>query len=127
MTFFVPEAVEKLSLSNTAYAAHSMQNGDDFTKKFGGENGEDEDWFSVIIEGIGSDGLSTGTVQVYLADFQEPGSDKDYISNAWTTIPLDYLGTVEKLVFSFASSDTSYGFVNVPTYVCIDNIVGTLK
>jgi hypothetical protein len=127
MSFSRPEAVDRISVSNTAYAAFSMQDGDVFTKKFGGENGLDEDWFSVIIEGIGTDGHQTGSVQVYLADFREPGTEKDYISNAWTIVPLDNLGTVQKLVFSFASSDTSYGSVNVPTYVCIDNIVGTLK
>lgn len=127
LQFIQSEAVERISLSNTAYAALAMRDGDMFTKKFGGESGEDEDWFSVIIKGIGTDGNPTGSVQVYLADFRAPGTDEDYISNAWTTVPLDNLGTVRQLVFSFASSDTSGLFINVPTSVCIDNIVGILK
>ena len=127
LTFRVPELVDRLSLSNTAYAALAMKDGDDFTKKFGGETGHDPDWFSLIIEGISPEGESLGTVQVYLADYTKDGTDEDYISNAWTTIPLDDLGVVQKLVFSFGSSDTTAGWINVPTSVCIDNIVGTLK
>lgn len=127
ITFRVPEIVEKLSVSNTAYAALAMRDGDDFTKKFGGDDGLDPDWFSLVIEGISTEGESRGTVHVCLADFRKPGTAEDYISNGWTPVPLDMMGVVKKLVFSFTSSDTTAGWINVPTYVCIDNIIGTLK
>lgn len=127
MTFRIPETVTKLSVSNTVFSAIAMRDGDDFTKKFGGEDGLDPDWFSLIIEGISEDGDSRGTVQVYLADFTKPGTDEDYISNGWTPVPLDMMGVIKKLVFSFESSDTTAGWINVPAYVCIDNIIGTLE
>jgi hypothetical protein len=127
LTFKHPERIDRLSVSNSAYAALAMLNGDQFTKKFGGETGEDPDWFSVIIQGIGIDGNPTGQEEIFLADFREPGIQNDYISEDWKVVTLDHLGIVQKLVFSFASSDTAYGFINVPTYVCLDNIIGTLK
>ena len=122
-----PELIDRMTVSNSTYAALAMRNGDLFTKKFGGEDGTDPDWFSLIIEGISSSGDPTGSIEIAMADFREEGTENDYISNAWTTIPMESLGTVQKLVFSFASSDTSFGFINVPTYICIDDIVGTLK
>jgi hypothetical protein len=127
LVFTRPERVNRMSVSNSAYAALAMQDGDDFTKKFGGESGGDPDWFSLIIEGIDTDGKSAGTIEIYLADFRPDIPENDFIRRDWVPVPLDQLGVVKKLVFGFASSDTSYGFINVPTYVCIDNIVGTLK
>jgi hypothetical protein len=127
LSFRVPERLKSLAVSNTAYAALAMRDGDGFTKKFGGGDGLDPDWFSLVIEGISPEGELRGTIQVYLADFRAEGSENDYISNGWTTVPLDMLGVVGKLVFSFASSDTTAGWINVPTYVCVDNIIGRLE
>jgi hypothetical protein len=48
--------------TNTTYAYFSMRDGDGFAKKFGGESGDDEDWFKLIIKGIDTAGDYTGTL-----------------------------------------------------------------
>lgn len=122
--FAVPERVTGISLCNSAYAYLSMLNGDDFAKKFGGETGNDPDWFMLTLQGINESGELVGTAEIYLADFRSGDSSKDYISNVWNEIDLSDFGYVKKLVLSFSSSDTGQYGMNTPAYVCIDDIKG---
>ncbi len=127
LTFTVPEKVKRISLANSTYAALSMKYGDDFSKKFGGEDGSDPDYFHLIITGLDEEGAKSGTVVLALADFTAEDPADDYISNGWTEIPLDGLGFVKKLVFDFDSSDKGEWGINTPMYACIDNISGILR
>jgi len=124
IAFTVPERVTGISLCNNAYAYLSMLNGDDFSKKFGGETGDDPDWFMVGIQGINESGEVVNTAEIYLADFRFGDNSKDYISNVWNEIDLSDFGFVKKLVLSFSSSDTGMYGMNTPAYLCIDNIKG---
>ncbi|MBP5380620.1 MAG: DUF4465 domain-containing protein [Bacteroidaceae bacterium] len=45
----------------------------------------------------------------------------------WTTIDLTGLGKVNSLDFSMTGSDSSWGFLNTPTYFAFDNVVVSLK
>jgi Domain of unknown function (DUF4465) len=110
------------SITNTTYAALSMLNGDQFAKKFGGVTGNDPDFFKLTISGsIG--GVATGTpVDFYLADFRFSDNMQDYIVNQWTPVDFSPLGTVDKISFSFDSSDRSGIFLNTPTYFAMDNL-----
>ncbi len=124
IVFTVPERVTGISLCNSTYAYLSMLNGDNFAKKFGGETGDDPDWFMLSIQGINESGEVVKTAEIYLADFRSGDNSEDYISNVWNEIDLSDFGYVKKLGLSFSSSDTGLYGMNTPAYVCIDNIKG---
>ena len=106
--------------TNGTYAAISMRDGDMFAKKFGGESGDDPDWFLLTITGM-LDGTITGTVEFYLADYRFEDNEEDYIVSDWEWVDLTSLGTVDALEFSLSSSDTgSYG-INTPAYFFLDD------
>jgi hypothetical protein len=116
---FEPQSV---ALCNTTYAALSIKNGDDYSKKFGGPTGTDPDWFKVTVSGYNQSNVKVGSLDIYLADFRSTDSSKDYILTKWTTFDLTSLGKVYKIAFTISSSDTgSYG-INTPSYFCFDNV-----
>ncbi|MGB7345108.1 MAG: DUF4465 domain-containing protein [Pirellulaceae bacterium] len=113
----------EFAVSNTTYAALSMMQGDAFAKKFGGESGNDEDFFLLTIQGIGADDQSTGSIDFYLADFRFADNTLDYIVDQWTTVDLTSLGDATELQFSLSSSDVGQFGMNTPAYFAVDNIV----
>lgn len=127
ITFDLPEKVEYLYVTNSTYAALSMRDGDLFAKKFGGESGDDPDYFNLVLEPFDEQGLKQGTLNVSLADYTSEDSDQDYIANTWTKIPMEDFGYIKKIAFSFESSDMGDYGINTPQYACIDNIRGILE
>ncbi|MGD9161472.1 MAG: DUF4465 domain-containing protein [Desulfobacteraceae bacterium] len=111
--------------TNTTYAALSMMYGDSFAKAFGGESGDDPDWFKMIIKGIDEAGEYTGTIEFYLADFRFEDNSLDYIIDEWTWVDLSGLGNVIGLEFSVDSSDDSAYGINTPAYFAMDNLNGS--
>lgn len=109
------------SITNTTYAALSMQDGDFFAKKFGGASGNDADWFELTITGYAG-GVATGSVVFALADFRFADNSQDYIVRDWTFVDFTALGTVDEIRFSYDSSDKSGAFLNTPTYFALDNL-----
>lgn len=107
-------------ITNTTYAYLSMRDGDTFAKKFGGDSGNDPDYFKLMISGIDGDGNQTSTVDFYLADFRFDDNNQDYIIDEWTWVDLSGLGDVVGLEFSLASSDTGDYGMNTPAYFGID-------
>ncbi len=104
-------------LTNSTYTYRTILNGNTFSKKF-----VTGDWFKVIITGY-KNGIQTGQVEYYLADFR---NGKSFILKTWTSIELSGLGgEVDKVIFTFDSSDKGQWGINTPTYVCIDNIYFT--
>ena len=100
-------------LTNSVYAYYDMKNGSDYSKKFG-----TDDWFKVIIKGY-LNNMVVGTKEFYLADFR---NGKSVLINKWVKADLKSFGEIDRLSFTFASSDMgSYG-MNTPAYVCIDNL-----
>jgi len=114
--------IQSIDLCNSTYAGLTMKNGNAFCKKFGGTSGTDADWFKVTISGYDHNNNKIGTKEVYLADYRSTDSSKDYILTKWTKIDLSSLGKVNKITFSFTSSDSGAYGINTPTYVCVDNI-----
>lgn len=113
--------MEGLFITNTTYAYLDMQNGSAFTRKFGGESGDDEDWFKLTIRGIDATGSYTSeTAEFYLADFRFEDNTKDYIVDEWTWVDLTDLGPVVGLEFDLSSSDTGTFGMNTPSYFAID-------
>jgi len=114
-------AVEGFFVTNSTYAGLSMRDGDDFTKKFGGEEGTDPDFFSLDIWGT-RDGNGTDTITYYLADFRSEDPFEDYIISTWQWVDLTPLGKVDSLQFALFSSDMGDWGMNTPGYFCMDNL-----
>ncbi len=112
--------VKGFYVTNSTFAALSMQEGDAFAKKFGGEDGNDPDYFKLNVWGM-SDGAETDTVEFYLADFRFNDSTKDYIVKTWQWVELSQLGKVDSLLFSMESSDIGDWGINTPLYFNVDN------
>ena len=113
----VPQSVR---ITNTTYAGLSMLYGDEFAKKFGGESGNDPDWFLLTIYGLDDSGTVIGTVDFYLADYR---TEDKYIINAWTTVDLTPLGAATNLTFELTSTDNGPYGMNTPAYFALDNLV----
>lgn len=119
--------IEGISISNTAYAYFAMLQGDAFSKKFGGETGNDKDWYKVILKAIDRTGkIAVGHVEIMLADYRFDDNTRDYIANVWTDIDLSVFGYIKGLTVKIESSDTGEYGINTPAYFCLDNIVGVL-
>jgi hypothetical protein len=101
-----------------------MLNGDQFAKKFGGESGNDPDFFKLTIEGEDASNNSVGTVDFYLADYRFADNSKDYIVDSWERVDLSSLKGATELSLEFTSSDNDPQFgLNTPAYAAIDNLV----
>ncbi|MCF8357259.1 MAG: DUF4465 domain-containing protein [Prolixibacteraceae bacterium] len=116
-----PHVMNGLYVTNSTYAALSMENGDDFAKKFGGETGNDPDFLKLLIWGK-KDGNETDTVEFYLADFRFEDNTQDYIVKTWQWVELSSLGKIDTLLFSISSSDIGDWGINTPMYFNVDNI-----
>lgn len=93
--------------TNATYAYLSMRDGDGYAEPFGAD-----DWFKVIVTGWNASD-ETGRVEVYLA---KDGA----ILKDWQKADLSGLGIVDKLSFSFASTDNGQWGMNTPAYFCMD-------
>ena len=127
LVFNIPEKVEFLYVTNSTYAALSIRDGDMFAKKFGGESGNDPDFFHLRLEPFNEEGQKIGILKVQLADYTAEDNSKDYIANSWTKLPLVDFGFIKKIAFTFESSDVGEYGINTPKYACIDNIRGILE
>lgn len=112
----------KLNISNGTYAYNSMRDGDAFAKKFGGETGNDSDYFYITFKGFLNGNPKTSTVQHYLADYRFQDNSLDYIQSGWQEIDLGNLGDVDSVAFEFSSSDIGEFGINTPLQFCLDNI-----
>lgn len=117
----INQPVNGFYIANTAYAWHSMANGDMFAKKFGGPTGSDSDWFKVTIRGYSGGSLKNDSVEYFLADFRSPVNANDTIMRGWNWVNLLPLGDVDSLLFTLNSSDTGMFGMNTPAYFAMDN------
>lgn len=116
---------QSLYVTNSTYAYLSMLNGDSFAKKFGGETGDDPDFFLLTIKKYLEGELGADSINFYLADFRFEDNSQDYIVKDWTFIDLSGLGFADSLQFSLSSSDVGQFGINTPTYFCLDQVSTT--
>jgi hypothetical protein len=107
--------------NNTTY--YSLLHSSAPAKKFGGTTGNDPDFFLLTITGKDADGVITGIVDFYLADYRFDDNSMDYIIDTWEYIDLTSLGQVKTLEFSLSSSDNGDFGINTPTYFALDTII----
>ncbi|MEL6650750.1 MAG: DUF4465 domain-containing protein, partial [Bacteroidota bacterium] len=86
--------------TTNTYAYRSMQDGDQFAKRFGGDDGNDPDFFLLTIKGYLADVLGADSVDFYLADYRFADNAEDYIVTDWTWVDLTSLGDVDSLQFT---------------------------
>ena len=116
-----PTIVDGMYINNGTYPYLSMLEGDNFAKQFGGETGDDPDFFLLTIKKYLNGQLSIDSVNFYLADYRFDDNNLDYIVNDWTYVDLTPLGHVDSLLFTLSSSDVGVYGMNTPAYFCIDN------
>lgn len=118
------EPITGLYITNSTYAALSMAKGDTYAKKFGGDTGNDPDYFYVTIRGYDQGAELPQPVRFYLADFRATDNTKDYIVKTWKWVDLSNFGSVDSLKFELSSSDVDkqWGWMNTPAFFCIDNL-----
>ncbi len=114
--------VKGFMVTNSTYAALSMEHGDDFAKKFGGAEGSDPDYFKLSVWGL-KDSLSTDSIEYYLADYRFEDPEKDYMIKTWQWVDVSSLGEVDSLMFALSSSDTGDWGMNTPGFFCVDNLI----
>ena len=122
MTLPEPGIVEGFYVTNSSYTYYSMLNGDDYAKKFGGDSGDEPDWFMLTITGKNVDGNDVGSVDFYLADYRFEDNNEDYIVDTWQYVDLTSLGEVMSLEFALSSSDVGDFGMNTPASFAIDTI-----
>ncbi|MCY2983275.1 MAG: DUF4465 domain-containing protein [Planctomycetota bacterium] len=121
VSFAAPVTVNSADFANTTYTALSMRDGDAFSKKFGGDLGNDLDFLRLDVYGY-LGGVNTGTTSLYLADYRFSNNSLDFILNGWSTQNLTGLGVVDSLQFDLISSDVGVFGTNTPTYFALDNL-----
>ncbi|MFN2394437.1 MAG: DUF4465 domain-containing protein [Bacteroidales bacterium] len=110
-------------VTNNTYAALAMRDGDDFSKKFGGEDGNDPDWFKLNITGFkdGSE-IEVMETEFYLADYRFDDNTQNYIIDSWEWIDLSEFAGADELRFFLHSSDVGEWGINTPAYFCIGQV-----
>lgn len=110
----------RFQITNSTYAALSMRDGDQFAKKFGGESGDDPDYFFVRVSLL-LNGVKVAEDDVYLADYRFENNALDYILTEWKEV--EFSGNVyDEVKFQIFSSDTGAFGINTPTFFCLDKI-----
>lgn len=117
--------LDGIYVTNSTYAALSMQFGDAYSKKFGGDNGNDPDWFLLNINGYDEFGISTGVIEFYLADYRFENNEEDFVVTDWQWVDLTDLGEVKTVKFNLSSSDNGDWGMNTPAYFCLDELKST--
>jgi len=115
--------VQSVSISNGAYPYFSMLEGDAFAKKFGGESGDDPDFFQLKIQKYLDGSLGSEEVTLMLADYTFSDNSQDFILEDWSQVNCESLGLADSLLFTLSSSDNGAYGMNTPAYFCVDNIV----
>lgn len=106
--------IKGMYVTNSSYAYLTMKKGFNGAKKFA-----TGDWFKLTATGLDEKGNTTGTAEIYLADYRD---GKSIMINKWTWFDLSALGTVATVQFSMTSTDNGQWGMNTPAYFCLDGI-----
>lgn len=111
-------------VTNNLWAYQSITEGDALSLPFGGETGNDPDYFLLNAVGINENGVAFDTVVFYLADYRFADNSKDYVVSDWQWLDLSSLGEVSAVSFSLESSVGNDWGMLTPSYFCLDNFNG---
>jgi len=116
------QVVNGFYITNTTYAHGVIRDGNMFSKKFGGEDGNDPDFFKLEIQKYSNGELAPQIVEYYLADYRFDDNSEDYIVDDWQWVDLTSLGNVDSLHFTLSSTDVGDFGINTPLFFSIDNL-----
>ncbi|GJM61057.1 DUF4465 domain-containing protein [Persicobacter diffluens] len=122
ITFDQEVNLKTITLTNTGTAYLVIKHGNAFSKPFGGESGDDPDYFKVIFTGKDAEGKETGVVEHFLADYRFEDNSQDYIQSEWEQIDVTGLGAVSQVEIAFESTDIANGGSQTPAYVAIGQL-----
>ncbi|MGB0165574.1 MAG: DUF4465 domain-containing protein [Luteibaculum sp.] len=117
------EGVSGFYITNTTYAYYVIRDGNQFTKPggFGGQTGNDPDFFALSVKAYNQGTLSTDSALFYLADYRFADNSQDYIVKTWKWFDLSQFTTADSLLFELHSSDVGQFGINTPTFFAMDN------
>ncbi len=107
----VARVVKSMDLIGTTYALSICKNGNAYARAL---NAPDDYLILAVTAYNGSAEL--GTTRICLAK-------KGFLLDKWYSHSFNRFGKVTRLHFSMEGSDESYGYLNTPAYVAIDNVV----
>ena len=108
--------IQGLYFTNSSFLEDAVLRGTDYSTAF-----VTGDWQTMTVTGY-ANGVKTGSVNVYLADYRsENPADHSYVKD-WTWLDLSSLGTVQKIEISFDSSQSNEWGMLTPAYACIDDV-----
>ena len=114
---------QSVRVTNTTYAALSMQQGDGFAKAFGGTTGDDPDFFTLSVFGIDANGQPlSSSIDFDLANYRFADNSEDFILDRWELLELSPLSDAQSLHFNLSSSDVGDFGMNTPAYFAIDSL-----
>ena len=117
-------AISGAYFTNSTYVYLDMKNGSSFTKKFGGDDGNDPDYFLVKFYSYLAENL-VDSCELYLADFRFDENSEDYILDDWTYIDFNNDTEtdikIDSIAIKYESSDTGQFGINTPVYLCMDD------
>jgi len=116
--------IPSVHFTNSTYAYLSMRDGDAFAKKFGGETGDDPDFFLLTIKTYAENELQD-SIPFYLADYRFEDNSQDYILDEWEEVTFSNV-EIDSITFGLSSSDNSMFGMNTPAYFCADAFGNTL-
>ena len=123
IVFDKPTPISGAYFTNSTYAYYEMLEGG-YGKIFGGASGNDPDSFKLIITSY-LEGSEVAKTELFLADFRNSDNSKDYILKDWVYVDFNndpYMDeSMDSIVFSFESSDTSQWGIKTPAYFIMDD------
>ena len=78
------------------------------------------DWETITATAYDAAGNTTGSTTIYLADFRTSYDTTADLVKEWVYMDLLSLGECNKIVFTLASNNLSYGYLNASSYFCVD-------
>lgn len=101
-----------------SYYSHFTTN--NYTRRF-----TKGDSFKLTAHGM-KNGVETGTVDMYLADFTASDSTQWYANRTWEWMDLSSLTAVDSIYFTMYSTDMGTYGINTATYFCMDKLTSTV-
>lgn len=114
--------VSELYITNNTYTYYSMLEGDMFSKRFGGETGDDPDFLRLTFKKYLDGALGADSLDFYLADYRFTDNSQDYIIDEWTRLDLSVLGNADSIQVTMSGTDVGQFGLNTPSYFCIDAV-----
>lgn len=115
--------VKSLYVTNTTWNYEAMLHGLGISKKFGGVDGTDPDYFKLVVKRYVGGQLQPDSAEIYLADYRFPGaSSQDYILKSWVKLDLNLPAPMDSLIFILRSSDITPFGMATPPYFAVDDV-----